>query len=281
MSPDFDLDAGLAARLDVAANLAKKAGELLREGWGKRPSYKTKAGDKDLVTEYDEASERCIVQGLVDAFPEDGLIGEEGTRRDETGGQGLVWHIDPLDGTANFAHSLPTFSVSIGLMHHGKPVLGVVHAPVFGWTFEGIVSLSGNRLTRDGEDVGVSNIEDLSRSLLATGFPYSPEAPHPNFSEFQALSRRVHGIRRLGSAAMDLAFVACGHFDGYWERGISSWDLAAGAALVLAGGGQVSEIDGTPFVAETGQILATNGHLHRDLGKALEAVATADGTPWP
>jgi myo-inositol-1(or 4)-monophosphatase len=244
--------------LDVAREAAAAAAAVLLEGWGKRPEFHFKSSQTDLVTEFDRRAEAVIVGQLAAAFPDDAIVGEEGGEK--AGRSGRAWHVDPLDGTTNFTHGLPFFGSSIGLWAGAKPVAGVVTAPALGWTFLGG---PGQDAFLNDQPIRVSEVAELRRALLVTGFPYVQSEPHDNLLEFAAFMRASQGVRRLGSAALDLCFVACGWLDGFWERHIKSWDLVAGAAIVLGAGGQVSDPDDGPFVAQTGCILASNGPIHQ------------------
>jgi myo-inositol-1(or 4)-monophosphatase len=255
--------------LEVARAAAAAAGSILLEGWGTRPAARFKSSHFDLVTEFDGRAEAAIVEHLATAFPDDSLIGEEGSGRDGTSGR--VWHVDPLDGTTNFTHGLPLFGVSVGLCEGNLPVLGVVTAPALGWTFVGALGLGATFNDRKAE---TSGIEHLDRVLLVTGFPYVPDTPNHNVPEFAAFMHASQGVRRLGSAALDLCFVACGWLDGYWERNIKSWDLVAGAAIVLAAGGSVCDPGGGPFLPATGSVVATNGHLQTAMLEILARMQT-------
>lgn len=268
--------AGTLALLDPnvlprAVATARAAGDLLIEGWGQRPATKTKAAATDLVTEYDKRAESLILSRLQQDFPTHAVVGEEGGREGPSDSN-FIWYVDPLDGTMNFSHGVPMFAVSLGLVVNGEPTVGVIHAPALGWTFAGIV---GGKATRNDEPLQVSRVAALPEGLFATGFPYVAGNPDANLPEFTTFLHNSHGVRRLGSAALDLAFVAAGWFDGYWERHIQPWDLAGGAALVLAAGGQVSDIDGGPFDARTGRILATNGLIHEQSLNLLRTVRSA------
>ncbi len=262
------LDAGV---LTLAVATARAAGDLLMEGWGKRPSTKTKTAATDLVTEYDGRAEALVLARLQKDFPDHAVVGEEGSRCGPADSR-CVWYVDPLDGTMNFSHGVPMFAVSLGLVVDGEPLVGVVHAPALNWTFAGMV---GGAATRNETPLQVSRTAALPEGLFATGFPYVEGQPNANLPEFTTFLHNTHGVRRLGSAALDLAFVAAGWFDGYWERHIQAWDLAGGAALVRAAGGQVSDIDGGTFDARTGRILATNGLIHEQSLNLLRTVAAA------
>lgn len=245
-----------AAELEAAKGAASAAAAILLEGWGTRPATRFKANITDPVTEYDGRAEAAIVARLSAAFPADAIVAEEGSGR--AGTSGRAWHVDPLDGTLNFTHGLPFFSVSIGLCDGDRPVMGVVMAPALGWTFVGVV---GAGATFNDRPAVTSQADSLDRALLATGFVPVPGKTDPNIPEFAAFLRASQGVRRIGSAALDLSMVACGWFDGYWERDIKSWDLVGGAAIVLAAGGSVCDPGGGPFVPSSGNILASNGRL--------------------
>jgi myo-inositol-1(or 4)-monophosphatase len=268
------------ARL-VAEGVAHEAGAVLLDGWGTRPQVEFKSEDINLVTEFDRRSEALVVSRLVAAFPTDTIVGEEGSevgggRKDRTG---RVWYVDPLDGTTNFSHGFPLFSVSIGLTVGGRAVVGVVDAPALGWSFSGAVGGGGTRW--NGRAVVPSRIAEVKRALVVTGFPYARNPAQNNLAEWAALIAAAQGTRRLGSAALDLCFVACGWLDAYWERMLHPWDLVAGAAIVNAAGGRATELDGTPFDGETGRVLATNGIIHDEMIAILRDVALSAGGPWP
>jgi myo-inositol-1(or 4)-monophosphatase len=214
----------------------------------------------DLLTRYDLDSERLIRKRLAELAPELGIVGEEYGGRESPG---RSFYVDPLDGTTNFAHGHPFWAVSIGVLDEGVPVAGAVVAPCLATEWCG--SLGGQAL-RNGEPCGVSATDRLDEALLATGFPADrSREPDSNLSTFVRLKRAVRGIRRCGSAAIDLCFVADGTYDGYWERHLNAWDLAAGAAVVRCAGGCVTALDGGPPRLEVGHIAATNGRIHTEL----------------
>ena len=264
---------------EVAVGIAREAGRVLLEGWGTRPVVDFKSEDINLVTEYDKRSEALIVERLAAAFPDDRIVAEEGTTAGEASGAQRVWYVDPLDGTTNFAHGMPLFSVSLGLAIDRRPALGVVEAPALGWTFAG--TSTGGGSTFNGKPIVPSRTERLAGALLVTGFPYQRNPVQNNMAEFAALTAAAQGTRRLGSAALDLCFVACGWLDGYWERALHAWDLVGGAAIVLGAGGQVTDLDGSAFDGETGRILATNGHIHEQMQRILQDVSRSADAPWP
>jgi myo-inositol-1(or 4)-monophosphatase len=263
----------------IAAEIARDAGQVLMAGLGTRPTIGYKSEDIDLVTEYDKRSEALIVERLAAAFPADRIVAEEGTNASGEKGATRVWYVDPLDGTTNFAHGLPIFSVSIGLCINRRPVLGIVEAPALGWSFAGTISGGGSTL--NGKPIASSRVDRLGGALLVTGFPYTRSPVQTNLPEWTAFTQTAQGTRRLGSAALDLCFVAAGWLDGYWERALHPWDLVAGAAIVLGAGGKATDLDGTPFDGETGRVLASNGPLHDQMMKILQGVSRQANAPWP
>ncbi len=271
-------DDSLEQAREIAVGVAREAGRILLEGWGTRPAIGFKSEDIDIVTEFDKRSEALIVERLAAAFPDDRIVAEEGTTHGEAGGARRVWYVDPLDGTTNFAHGMPLFSVSLGLTIDRRAVLGVVEAPALGWSFAGTVS-GGS--TFNGKPIAPSQTDQLVRALLVTGFPYMRNPVQNNLAEFAALTAAAQGTRRLGSAALDLCFVACGWLDGYWERALHAWDLVGGAAIVMGAGGRATDLDGTPFDGTTGRVLATNGRIHDEISRVLEEVARREKAPWP
>jgi myo-inositol-1(or 4)-monophosphatase len=269
----------LSDTLRVALEVARDAGRILLAGWGTRPTIGFKSEDINLVTEYDRRSEALIVERLSRAFPDDRVIAEEGTTAGPTRPGARLWYVDPLDGTTNFAHGFPLFSVSLGLWVDGRAVLGVVEAPAVGWTFAGTTTGGGS--TWNGKPIRPSTTDRLGGALLVTGFPYERNPVQNNLAEWTAFTAAAQGTRRLGSAALDLCFVACGWLDGYWERALHPWDLVAGAAIVEGAGGRATELDGSAFVGTTGRVLASNGLIHDQMIRILEGVARRSNTPWP
>ncbi|MEW6566667.1 MAG: inositol monophosphatase family protein [Chloroflexota bacterium] len=257
----------LEERLAFAADLARRSGALLRQGYGNATEVRHK-GSVELVTEYDVRSEELIRSALAAAFPAEAVQGEEGGL---TGAGEGRWLVDPLDGTANFAHGIPIFCVSIAWLQGSEPLLGVVYDPLRDELFEGGAGL-GARL--NGRELRVSAQLSLAESLLVTGFPYDIRSnPRNNLKEYAALALRSLGVRRLGSAALDLAYVAAGRFDGFWEFGLSPWDFAAGTVLVREAGGRVTRADGGPDVfASPTSLLATNGRIHASVLEVLQEV---------
>jgi myo-inositol-1(or 4)-monophosphatase len=214
-------------------------------------------GRADLVTEYDLASERLIRRSLKERTPDLPVVGEEEGGRPE----GPTWFCDPIDGTTNFVHGHPFFCVSIGLMRDGEPWLGAVVAPALGLRWHGF---RGGEALRNGQPCRVSDTLVLSEALLATGFnPQSAQSQAgDNVDSFRRVLPHVRGIRRCGAAALDLCMTADGTYDAFWERKLNAWDCAAGAALVLAAGGRVTNLMGGPADLSVGHVLASNGHVH-------------------
>jgi myo-inositol-1(or 4)-monophosphatase len=239
----------------IALTVARGAAPLLVEGYRSRPAATEKARS-DLVTEYDLRSEAFIRAALARETPDLAVVAEEG------GGtaSGLTWYCDPLDGTMNFVHGHPTFCVSIGAMDDTGPVAGAVVAPALGIEWWGA---RGDGAFRNGAPCRVSDTSSLQDALLATGFPPDrSRAPDNNLPAFCEVMKRVQGVRRCGSAAIDCCFVADGTFDGYWERALHSWDVAAGAAIALAAGARLTSRSGGPPDLTVGHIVLSNGRLH-------------------
>lgn len=250
----------------VALEVAVMGGEVLKSHIGKLSDIREKSRAGDLVTEADHRSEEAILSHLKKKFPTHSIVSEE-KGVDLIEGADFSWAVDPLDGTINFTHQVPFFAVSIALLFRGEPIVGVVYNPYYNECFEAVI---GRGATLNGEKIHVSSSEVLSKSLLATGFAYDRlETPDNNYAEFCYLTSQTRGVRRMGSAAMDLAFVACGRFDGFWERGLRVWDVAAGIILVREAGGIVSSYENQPIVVDSGRILATNGRIHKELSSKL------------
>jgi myo-inositol-1(or 4)-monophosphatase len=243
--------------------IAREAGALLMEFFRRRIGYEYK-GDVDLVTEADRASEKLIVARLMERWPDYGLVGEEGARAESAGE--YRWYVDPLDGTTNFAHGFPVFCISIGLVKNEEPVAGVLYDPTRDELF---AAEKGKGATLNGKPIHVSGTKNLLESLLATGFPSHKRHKNPNIHFYHELTLRSHGIRRAGSAALDLACVACGRYDGFWEFNLNPWDTTAGVLLVREAGGIVSRVDGSPWRLDSKETLASNGIIHEQLQQAF------------
>jgi myo-inositol-1(or 4)-monophosphatase len=256
--------------IDVAVEVAREAGALLLERFGRLSGAEiSRKGPRDLVTSADRDAERHVVARLGEAFPGHAVLAEEGTRHGSLDGR-PTWIVDPLDGTTNFVHGIPVFAVSIGLVEAGKPVLGVVHAPALGPSGTTWWGAPGQGAHEDDRPVSVSATPMLSEALLATGFAYDVDRlPDDNLDNLARLARASRGIRRLGAAAIDLAWVASGKLDGFWELHLQPWDVAAGAALVRAAGGRVTDARGGDAWLFGRTIVATNGLVHDDLASRL------------
>ncbi|MBS9391194.1 MAG: inositol monophosphatase [Dolichospermum sp. WA123] len=253
--------------LDIATEAALAAGVVLQDYLGKLEDAITEKGRPgDLVTAADKASEQVILEVLRRHFPQHSILAEESGKLGNQDNE-FLWAIDPLDGTTNYAHQYPCFAVSIGLMIQGVPKVGVIYDPFRDELFRAAAGLGA---TRNRRPIQVSKTAELGKSLLVSGFAYDRrETPDNNYAEFCHLTHLTQGVRRDGAAALDLAYVACGRVDGYWERGIAPWDVVAGIILVQEAGGNVTAYDGTPIKIESGRILATNGYLHDSLSQEL------------
>ncbi|MGO9440673.1 MAG: inositol monophosphatase family protein [Terriglobales bacterium] len=251
--------------------IAREAGELLMGYFARRVPIEYK-GDADLVTAADRASEALIIDRLQARFPRHDLMGEEGARR-ETGSD-YKWYIDPLDGTTNFAHGFPVFCISMGLEHKGQLIAGVVYDPTRGEMF---AAEKGSGAWLNQRRIHVSKTARLPESLLATGFPSHKRHKNPNIHFYHQITLRTHGVRRAGSAALDLASVASGRYDGFWEFNLNPWDLSAGVLLVEEAGGQVTGFYGQPFRLEDRDVVATNGLIHADLLREFKEIFEGRG----
>ncbi|HYE91531.1 MAG TPA: inositol monophosphatase family protein [Terriglobales bacterium] len=255
----------------MAVDAARAAGQLLhREHPGTRQvSYKGTV--TNLVTEMDGRAEALVVDTLLGHFPDDGILGEEGSAR--AGRSGRRWIIDPLDGTTNYAHGLPIYSVGIGLEQDGAIVLGVVYDPSRDELF---VGERGGGATLNDTRLAVSATPTLDTSLLVTGFPYDIRTkPDNNLREYTAFSTRARAVRRLGSALIDLAYIAAGRMDGFWELSLSPWDVAAGGILVEEAGGRVTDLRGAPLDVNKPRLVATNGRIHDEVLAVLKEIRPA------
>ena len=259
---------------DFAIEMAREAGAVLLEGHGKA-HVPDRKGRIDLVTEYDRRSEKLLLARLAARHPDHAVLAEESGAHDVTGSS-VRWLIDPLDGTTNYAHNYPFFAVSIGVEIEGRLAAGVIFDPVRDELF---AAASGHGATLNGRPIRVSSAERVESALLVTGFPYGVrEDPERYLRPFREFLVRAQGIRRDGSAALNLAYVACGRFDGLWEDDLSPWDTAAGVVLVREAGGQITLPTGGEFRLERREILASNGRLHEEM-KAILASAHAGSSP--
>ena len=252
--------------LNFAIQTARDAGQLLLEKFGRKLNISMK-GDINLVTEADLASEALIIERIKSYYPKHSILAEESGNAVTIGDSTWKWIIDPLDGTTNFAHGYPCFCVTLALEHEGKIVIGVTFDPTRNELF---AAEKGQGATLNNKPVRVSETEKLGDALLVTGFPY-------NFKQKENFARHLtdfllnsRGVRRDGSAAIDMAYVACGRFDGFWEEGLNPWDVAAGVLMVEEAGGRVSYYDGAPFSVYHPPICASNGLIHNQMLQILK-----------
>jgi myo-inositol-1(or 4)-monophosphatase len=254
--------------LDAAVAAARAAGAYQR-GRCASPFNVELKGDKNLVTEVDRESERIIVGSLLERFPGHDILAEEGEY--PSAGSRFRWIIDPLDGTTNYAHGFPWFCASIALEHDGRLVAGAIYNPM---TDELFTALLGEGAFLNGRRLRVSARTPVANALLGTGFPYDCATdPANNFANFIAFQKGARGVRRAGAAALDLAYVAAGRLDGFWELKLKPWDVAAGALMVREAGGRVSAFDGSPYDIHNDRILASNGLIHDEMAAMLAATA--------
>lgn len=256
--------------LKTATSIARAAGSHLREAYSQPRQIEYK-GAVNLVTQADRASERYIVAALSEAFPDHAIMAEEGS---EIGDQtGLTWLIDPLDGTTNFAHSFPVFAVSMALRDAEQVLVGIVYDPMRGECF---AAARGLGATLNGRPIHVSGTPKMGQSLLATGFPYDRQtAEDNNITALSVFIRRCQGIRRAGAAALDMAYVACGRLDGYWEMRVQPWDVGAGVLIVREAGGTVTSYGGEEqdgAILAGGKIVASNGLIHPEMLATLAEI---------
>ncbi len=271
---------GLPDLSPFVAAATRQAPEARVELMRQRPTVQaeSKGARRELVTAADRAAERIVIGGLMSSFPEHAMLAEEGvlTARGEASKQAdWTWIVDPLDGTTNFVHGLPHFAVAIALAFRGEPVVGVVHAPALGETFVAARGLGGKRVFADGREqpLRVSRTAEFADALLATGFSYNRNEPgrDDNTQHVAAILPHCRDLRRLGSAELDLCYVAAGVYDGYWELYLAPYDVAAGAVLVREAGGRVTDWGGGDDWLFGQQVLATNGLLHAELSSRLTA----------
>jgi myo-inositol-1(or 4)-monophosphatase len=248
---------------ETAIRAALAGGRVLRHGVGQERSIRHK-GEIDLVTEIDEASEAAIAALVRTQFPHHRILAEEGS----VGGDDprFRWIVDPLDGTTNYAHGLPYYCVSVAFELDGQLAIGAIYDPTADELF--YAELGGGD-TVNGRPLAVSPTDSLANSLLATGFPYDRAQLPPALEQFEAFSRESRAVRRLGSAALELAYVAAGRLDGYWERVINAWDVAAGLVILREAGGRDTNLRGEPTDVDAGQLLATNGRIHDQMLRVL------------
>ena len=247
--------------IDDLIQISKEAGNLIRNAFGKTHLIEYKTNELNLVTETDKASEKLITEFIKKKYPTHGILAEEGSEVNKSAE--YLWVVDPLDGTTNFAHGLPIFSVSIGLQKNNETIAGVVYDVMRDIVYS--AQLGGGSFA-DSEKVKVSTTKSLKQSLLVTGFPYNvAENPEGAFEKFIILTKNSRGIRRLGSAAIDFCFLASGVFDGFWEVHLHAWDLCAGKLIAEEAGAVVTDFDSNAVDIYSKKIVATNGNIHEQV----------------
>ena len=262
LSPSVRLELNKARKF--AEPLAKNAGRILKKGFSARKST-THKGVINLVTQFDLASEKLIVGEIKKKFPEHDLLAEEGSSVERK--RPFRWVIDPLDGTTNFAHGFPIFCVSIALQYNGATVLGVIYDPLRDEIF---FAEHKRGATLNGSKISVTKEKDLTKALCVTGFPYDMHtSARDNLANFRRVIKISRDVRRIGSAALDLCYVACGRFDVFWELKLLPWDVAAGALIAHEAGASVSDFSGGEFLITGKEILVTNGRLHKEMIKLV------------
>ncbi|MGB7338482.1 MAG: inositol monophosphatase family protein [Phototrophicaceae bacterium] len=259
--------------LNNASRIAQQAGVILRTQFSQPVKEIIKSSAIDIVTETDKEAEAFITRELLRLYPEHHLVGEEG------GGQGAAlesatyhWYIDPIDGTTNFANGIPQFCVSLAMTDANRdPLIAVIYDPMLDELY---TAIKGEGAYRNGQSLQVTHKDTLLQAVIGSGFPYTKHTdPDNNTAQWAAFTRRVRGIRRMGSAALDLAYVAAGRLDGYWERSLNPWDAMAGMLLVREAGGTITDYEGgnTPQHDPRGRYVASNGHLHQQMLDILNA----------
>jgi myo-inositol-1(or 4)-monophosphatase len=248
------------AYLETAVEIARESGALLANFFERRVPFELK-GDFDLVTEADRASEKLVVERLRSHFPSHGIVAEEGGGNEGT--SDYRWYVDPLDGTTNFAHGFPMFNITLGLERAGEMIAGVVYDPIRGEMF---TAERGSGAWLNNRRLHVSKAQRLADSLASTGFPSRKRHANVNIHFYHQMAMASHGVRRTGSAAIDLAYVASGRLDAFWEFGLNPWDMAAGILLVSEAGGRVSDMNGALHTMPASRhILADNGAIHDEI----------------
>ena len=258
--------------LEVAVEAAEEAGAIIVEA-AHRPKNISYKGEVDLVTETDKKAEAVILARLHHHFPAHAIVAEETGTSGADASAKYKWYVDPLDGTTNFAHGYPVFAVSIALLEEGEPLVGAIYNPV---TREMFRAIRNEGAYRGDTKIHVSSVEKLSKSLLATGFPSHKRVQNPNIHYYWEFTLRSHGVRRAGSAALDLCSVACGQFEGFWEFGLKPWDTAAGILLVSEAGGAISNFSGGPYHPGDRELLASNGLIHAEMQAIAAQVAAQE-----
>ena len=254
--------------LNDIKTIAREAGEIVRDGFGASFGVELKSNKNDLVTDVDKRSEKAIVDFIGKKYPEHGVLAEEGSSRNQDAE--YVWVIDPIDGTTNFAHGLPLFSISIGVRRNGETIAGAVYDVMRDALY---FAEKGSGAFKNDERVRVSDQARLADALVVTGFPYNiEENPRKTLELFTEFTLAARGVRRLGSAAIDFCYVAEGVFDGFWEINLNPWDVCAGRLLVEEASGRVTDYRGEPNDIHDREVLATNGAVHEDMMRLIERV---------
>src|SRR5579864_650476 len=252
--------------VEAAVEIAREAGSLLATMFERRVAIETK-GEYDLVTEADRASERLIVERLSTHFPSHGIVAEEGGGHESA--SGYRWYVDPLDGTTNFAHSFPVFNVTMALESAGELIAGVIFDPIKNELF---TAERGGGAYLNNRRIRVSQTRKLQEALVSTGFPSRRRHLNINIHFYHQLGMQTHGVRRCGSAAIDLAYVACGRLDAFWEFGLNPWDMAAGTLLIEEAGGRCSGMRDEALDLDGPYVLGDNGHIHHELLRVFEEI---------
>ncbi len=249
--------------INIAIEAARKAGIFLKDNVGNIHTIERKGGqERNIVTEIDKRSEEIIIETIKKHFPQHDILGEESGSK-HSADSDYRWVIDPLDGTTNFTHGLPVFCVSIGVEQSGQVIIGVIYDPNLDEMF---VAEKGKGAFLNGKKIGVSGVNELIQSLLVTGFPYNiAENPNLAIERFVSFLLHAQAVRRMGSAAIDLAYVAAGRYDGFWEVALNPWDVAAGSLILQEAGGLITDFSGSGFSIYSKEVLASNGHVHREM----------------
>lgn len=254
--------------IDDIIEISKSAGSIIKEGFGTKFKIEYKTNESNLVTEIDKASEELIINFVKKRYPSHSILAEEGG--DVKRSSEYLWVVDPLDGTTNFAHGLPIFSVSIGVQKNNETIAGVVYDVMRDIVFH---AEKGNGAFANSEKIKVSNVDKLEHSLLVTGFPYNvSENPEEAFERFTVLTKKARGIRRLGSAAIDFCYLASGVFDGFWEVYLHPWDICAGKLIAEEAGGIVTDFNGNSVGIFSKKILSSNNKIHKQIIDEMEEI---------
>jgi myo-inositol-1(or 4)-monophosphatase len=257
--------------INIAIKAALKAGRFLKANLGKAKSIEYKQEEINLVTELDRKSEALIIEIIKQHYPMHDILAEESGSHNRA--SDYKWIIDPLDGTTNYAHGLPIYGVSIGLELRGEIIAGVIYNPNLEELF---AAEKGHGATLNSMPIRVSETSELIKSLLVTGFPYNvKENPFNCIEHFSNFLVTARAVRRLGSASLDMAYLACGRFDGFWEVSLNPWDSAAGSLIVTEAGGKITDFSGGPFSIYSNPILATNGRIHEQMIEILKRGSVA------